>query len=241
MPRFFIDADILTAGVLTGADAAHIVRSLRMKQGDALLLCDGAGEEYRCVITAAAPDAVHFAVREQVHSAAEPSLRVTLYQGFPKADKFETIVQKAVELGVHRIVPVFTSRCVARPDEKSQMKKGERFQKIAREAAGQAGRGRIPGVAPFLTLAQALEEAQSLDACLFCYEAGGSPLREAISPGIQSVGVLIGPEGGFAPEEAQQAKEAGFIVISLGPRILRTETAPVAVLAALQYATGNLE
>ena len=240
MPRFFLDADTLSRGILTGEDAKHIGRSLRMKTGDTLSLCDGKGTDYDAVITALTPEDVQFRITETRPCPAEPTLLVTLFQAYPKADKFESIVQKSVELGVHEIFPVLTERCVARPDAKSGQKKQERFQKIALEAAKQSGRGIVPRVGPFLTLSAVCEACHTFERFYLLYESGGEPFSRVLPADLRSAALLIGPEGGFAPEEVALIRTAGGEVVTLGKRILRTETAPVAALSILQYATGNL-
>ena len=240
MPRFFVDSSILARGTLSGEDARHIGRSLRMKVGDGLCLCDGHAVEYRCIITEILPDEVRFEVEGEEKSRAEPSVAVTLFQGYPKADKFETILQKSVELGVSRVVPVLTGRCVARPDAKSGQKKRERFQKIVLEAAKQSGRGIVPEVGAFCSFGEAVKQAETLDMLLLFYESGGVTLSGVLNSEGPSIGVFIGPEGGFDPEEVMAAQDAGGQIVSLGPRILRTETAPIAALSVIQYVTGNL-
>jgi len=240
MPRFFLDAEALSQGILTGEDAKHIGRSLRMKTGDALSLCDGKGNDYDAVITALTPEEVRFRVAEARPCPAEPSLWVTLFQAYPKADKFETIVQKSVELGVYKIFPVLTERCVSRPDAKSGQKKRERFQKIALEAAKQSGRGIVPQIGPFLTLADVCDACKEFERFYLLYESGGEPFSRVLSDGLRSAALFIGPEGGFAPEEVALVQAAGGEVVTLGKRILRTETAPLAALSVLQYVTGNL-
>ena len=146
MPRFFVDSVESDTVEITGGDARHIALSLRMKIGERLVLCDGNGREAECEIKEICPESVVLSVVSRCDSKAEPKTEVILYQALPKFDKFEYIVQKSVELGVSRIVPVLTSRCISRPDEKTMAKKIERLQKIADEAAKQSGRGRLPKV-----------------------------------------------------------------------------------------------
>ena len=242
MPRFFLDYVPDDHAVVSGADGRHIARSLRMQPGEELILCDCIGMDYRGEIERIDGDAVHVRILECCKSASEPTVQVTLYQGLPKADKFDTVVQKAVELGVTRIVPMMTSRCVSRPDEKSARKKQERWQKIAEEAAKQSGRGIIPKVSAVTPYRQAVSEAVEDDAELILfYEGGGKSLSSLVGRGTQKLSVMIGPEGGFSREEVDLAEKAGGHPGTLGPRILRTETAPVAALAAIMLATGNLE
>lgn len=239
MPRFFADK-IENPAVLAGDDAQHISRSLRMKAGEELILCDKAGFDYRCRIESLTDSAVICAVLEKTASLSEPDVQVTLYQAFPKADKFETILQKSVELGAVRIVPVLTARCVARPDEKSFRKKLERLEKISLEAAKQSGRGIIPEIGGILSFKDALAEMSGADTALMAYEKGGERLDTLDFTGKKNIAVLVGSEGGFEPSEAEAAKSSGVLPVWLGNRILRCETAPLALLSILMHKTGNM-
>ena len=245
MPRFFSET-IGLSPVIEGPDAAHIVKALRMREGEALTVCDLQGTDYSCKIRIADPERVELEILEKSPTKSEPKLSVTLYQCVPKSDKLDGVVQKAVELGVSRIVPVLSSRCVSRPDGKAMAKKIGRWQKIAREAAGQSGRGILPAVGPALDYKDLPAALSEYDLSVFFYEEGGAPLREVLEAAALPdaggrVAVIIGPEGGFSPDEAAAAEAAGARVTTLGPRILRTETAPVAALAAVMLLTGNLE
>ena len=243
MPRFFIDAppadDIV---LLTGEDARHIACALRMQPGESLTVCDGAGTDYDCVLEQAAPDEVRACVTGSHPSAGEPDVRVTLYMALPKADKMELIVQKATELGVTEIAPFISSRCVSRPDDRTLDKKCARWGKIAAEAAKQCGRGRIPRVCQAVSLEEAVRQAAQTALPLLLYEGEReNSLRAALQGDKpETVALMVGPEGGFAPEEAVAAVAAGLKSVSLGPRILRCETAPLAALAAVMYQSGNL-
>lgn len=243
MPRFFAELpDRLCAGDparVTGQDAVHIRRALRMREGESLILCDGAGSDYACVIEGFDGDAVVLRVKECRATTAEPSLQVTLYQGLPKGDKMDWIVQKAVELGVQRIVPVEMSRSVARLGA-NDAKKQERWQRIADEAAGQCGRGIQPQVLPAVPFRQAVQAMEAQTVIVF-YEGGGRSLRTLADAGMREASLLIGPEGGIDDREVKQLRTMGAAFATLGPRILRCETAPVAALAALMALTGNME
>ena len=242
MPKFFIDAVFGDRAVITGADGAHIARSLRMRPGERLTLCDGRGTDYFCVIQSISEDTVEAVIESSGRSIAEPELFLTLYQGMPKADKMDMIVQKAVELGAGAVVPVITDRCISRPDEKSARKKQERWEKIAFEAAKQCGRGVLPHVQEALRFGIALREAAEKGPVLFFYEGGGEALTSILrQPLYGPVSVFIGPEGGFSPEEAALARESGALFATLGPRILRTETAPLAAITGVMLLTGNME
>ncbi|MDR3552140.1 MAG: RsmE family RNA methyltransferase, partial [Clostridia bacterium] len=173
-------------------------------------------------------------------SKSEPTVRVTLFQALPKAEKMEFIVQKCTELGVCTIVPVLTQRCVSRPDGRALESKEARWRKIALEAAKQSGRGAVPAVLHTMDFDQALARLASMERAVMLYELGGIPFSQAISPDMREVGILIGPEGGFEESEAAAAKAAGISVAGLGLRILRTETAPLCALSVVMFATGNL-
>ena len=239
MPRFFIDAPASDFITVTGSDAHHIGYSLRMKPGEELTFCHS-GTDYNCVIESITESEVLCKVTSAVPSKSEPTVQLTLYQAYPKQDKLELIIQKTTELGVTRIVPFISSRCIARPDEKSYRKKQERMQKIAEEAAKQSGRGIIPEIAPLMTMKQALEDMNKSELKLFCYENGGERLSANSVEGAKSIAVMIGSEGGFKRAEAESAEAAGAKQIWLGERILRCETCPIAVTAILMNLTGNM-
>ncbi len=241
MPRFFTEYADDNEIIITGEDARHIGRSLRMRIGEELTVCCN-GIDYHCEITRITDSEVTLHPLEIVPCAAEPTVAVTLYQAVPKQDKLAEIVQKAVELGACRIVPVLTSRCVSRPDAKDFEKKRQRLQKIAVSAAKQSGRGIIPEVAPLLTWKQALahmQEEQDISVMLY-EEEGGVRFGEVPLAGKRNIGLFIGSEGGISEEEAQQAVDAGLCRVWLGSRILRCETAPTAAISILMYLTGNL-
>lgn len=239
MPRFFLDEAIGDTVTITGGDARHIALSLRMQVEDALTLCNGRGTDYACRITALSPDSVTLSVMETTASRSEPSVAVTLYQGLPKGDKLELIVQKAVELGVTRIVPVVTARSIARESARDQ-KKTARLQKIANEAAGQSGRGILPTVEPPVSFAAAAARMAG-EHTVVLYECGGAPLRETVKDAPRTLSLFVGPEGGIAPDEVETLVKNGAKTATLGPRILRCETAPIAALAAVMALTGNMD
>ena len=242
MPRFFVDSVEGDSVEINGEDARHIALSLRMKNGEHLVLCDGKGREADAVIREAFPESVVLDVIERKDSAAEPKTEVVLYQALPKFDKLKYIVQKSVELGVSKIVPVLTSRCISRPDEKTMKKKLERLRKISDEAAKQSGRGKLPEVGEMLTFKNAVLKMCEAETPIFFFEHAEYPLRERLEKregGTMSM--MGGSEGGFSDEEAAFAAEHGVLIASLGPRILRCETAPVAALSAIMYAAGEME
>ena len=246
MPRFFTQDITETGGCITGEDAKHIAKVLRMKVGDELTVCDTKGRDYDCMIEEIGAGEVRLKVLSVAPSQSEPDVRVHLYQAMPKADKMETIIQKAVELGAASITPVMTRRCVSRPDAKSMDKKLVRYNRIALEAAKQCGRGVVPPVLPLLELPQALEQMQWTGCPILFYENATAPAKQVIAKARESgkeleIAVLIGAEGGFDEDEVALARERGCHILSLGKRILRCETAPLAALTILMYETGNME
>lgn len=240
MQKLFIDFTPDENILLDGEQARHISKSLRMRVGDMLCVTNGMGEDYGCQIEEITKDTVLLKVCYKQANSSEPSCKVTIYQGVPKSTKLEDIIQKCVELGVSKIVPVLTKRCVSRPDEKSANKKNQRYSKIALEAAQQSGRGIVPQIAPMLTLKQALKD-DNADTKIVFYEGGGEKLTSIVNSDCKSVSIYIGPEGGFEKDEVELIESNGAKVATLGPRILRTQTAPVAALTAVMLLTNNLE
>ncbi len=240
MPRFFTEHGDENEIVITGEDARHIGRSLRMRPGEQLTVC-AEGIDYDCEITRITDSEVYLHPLHIAPCAAEPTVRVTLYQAVPKQDKLAEIVQKTTELGIYRIVPVLTSRCVARPSKAEFEKKRQRLQKIAHAAAKQSGRGIIPEVGALLTWREALAALQTEDCAVMLYEEqGGVRFGEVPLAGAKNIGLFIGSEGGISEEEAAEAENAGISRVWLGNRILRCETAPTAALSILMYLTQNL-
>lgn len=238
IPRFFISKSEFRGDTVTvtGTDANHIYRVLRLREGDKITVCDMQENVYDGVLTFVSSEYAEAALSNCRPSPAEPPYTVTLYQGMPKGDKLDTIVQKAVELGAARIVPVMCERAVSRPDEKSMDKKIIRLNRIAAEAAKQCGRGIVPEVMPALSYKQMLDELISAELSFICYEGDEvNPLREIIlnAGKFQSVSFYIGPEGGISAGEIALAKEREIPLAGLGKRILRTETAPLFALSAL--------
>lgn len=245
MPRFFMAGSNIAGGtvLISGEDATH-VKVLRLRVGDRIVICDGNKTDHHCTIQRISPDAVEAEVLESVPCPAEPSVRCIMLAGLPKqGERSDYIVQKCTESGASEIVFFLSHRCVAKPDEKALEKKLARWQRIAEEAAKQSGRGRIPTVGFLPDLAEAFNKANATALPLFLYETGErETLRDAVEGAgdIASAAILTGPEGGFAPFEAELARIMKLHVCSMGPRIFRCETAPVAALAALMYATGNM-
>ena len=241
MPRFFASSEDINekTAVLRGADAVHIGRSLRMRLGDEITVCCE-GKDYLCRIDTISDEQCGLTVLSVQAGSGEPNVRVTLYQAVPKSDKLELIVQKAVELGAFRIVPVLTSRCVSRPDEKSFKKKRERLNKIALEAAKQCGRSIVPEVDEMISAEECAKRLGSHELGLICYEQGGASLSETVKAGVKDIGIFIGSEGGFEQAEVDECRSNGAEVIGMGTRILRCETAPLAAISIVMSLTGNM-
>ena len=243
MPRFFVDpSDIYEHTIqIRGAEKDHILKALRMQKGEAIEVTCGDGLVYMGTIADWDSYSISITYNQKVPCQSEPDVEVTMYSAFPKGDKAEFIVQKAVELGAKRIVFFLSSRCIARPDPQNAQRKIERISKIAFEAAKQSERGQIPkvnGILEYHTMLQSLKENEKH---LFLFERGGIALRTAMQQKpCHNISIISGPEGGFSAEEVEQAAAAGCILTSLGKRILRCETAPMCALIAVMYETGNL-
>lgn len=244
MYQFFVDPDRINMEMhrvfITGQDVNHIKNVLRMKPGEEISVSNGAdGREYRCGILTLEDELITCELRFVKEDGVELPSKVYLFQGLPKADKMELIIQKAVELGAYEIIPVASKRCVVKLDDKKAKSKTARWQQISESAAKQSKRGIIPKVNDVMTFAQALKYAGGLDVKLIPYElAEGMDRTKEMINGLkagQSVAVFIGPEGGFEDKEIEQAMDAGAEPITLGKRILRTETAGFTVLAWIMY------
>lgn len=241
MQRFFVTPDQVGEDKIRiqGSDVNHMKNVLRMRPGEEVMVSDGNNRQYRCRVEDYPDGEAVLAILEAGLVDTELPSRIYLFQGLPKQEKMELIVQKAVELGVCQVIPVQTRRCVVKLDAKKAAKKVQRWQQIAESAAKQAGRGYIPAVSEVMTFQEALAFSEALDIRLIPYELadgmdGTRKILDGIRPG-QSVGIFIGPEGGFEKEEVGRAVEAGALPITLGKRILRTETAGIAVLSILMY------
>ncbi len=235
MSKFFVDKSSVFVDniTITGTDVNHISRVLRMNIGDDIKICDKEGTDYFCKIQSITKDEVICSIESKEICPAEPKVKVTLFQCIPKQGKMDSIIQKAVELGVYEIVPVLSKRCVAKGE------KSDRWQKIAAEAAKQCGRGIIPKVHPAIDFKEAVSELCKKELALFPYEeAKDGALKDL--PKVDSVGIIIGPEGGFAPEEVSRGEKLGAKIITLGKRILRTETAGSTVIAIVMNALDEM-
>lgn len=238
MHRFYVDKDQIKGNdiEIIGQDVNHIKNVLRMKSADEIIICDGQGKDYYCIINRVCDDLVIASVNSIRDTGTELPVRITLFQGLPKSDKMELIIQKAVELGVYEIVPVMMARSVVKySDNKKEAKKQQRWQAIAESAAKQSGRGIIPSILPVMSFKEAISYAKDMDWSVIPYEnaKGVKTTRESLESlkDCQSAGIIIGPEGGFESFEVEHARNNNIPTISLGRRILRTETAGLALLS----------
>ena len=241
--RFFVNpSDISSCGVeITGDDVAHISKVLRLRCGDKISVCDQDGFDYICTVSEVGKERVFARVDEKLPSISESRVSVTLYQGLPKGDKMELIIQKCTELGVKRFVPVVMQRSVSRPKDAS--KKTARYRKIALEAAKQSKRSAVPYVCDATDFASVLDRIKDGDALnILPYENEKSTtLKEVLRKNCdaKNINLIIGPEGGFSDEEIADALAQNIQTVTLGPRILRCETAPIAAVAAIMYELGD--
>lgn len=241
MYHFFVSPDMVKDDniIIEGADVNHIKNVLRMKKGEELLISDGAGNDYMCEIEELYEEKVVAHITKKEFLGTELKTNIYLFQALPKGDKMETIVQKAVELGAYAVVPVRTSRCVVKLDEKKSAAKVKRWNGIAQSAAKQSRRGIIPEVKDVMGFKEALEYAGRFDLKIIPYE-NYKDMQETVkilknAGDMKDIAVFIGPEGGFSKEEVEMAMENDVHPISLGRRILRTETAGMTILSVLMF------
>ena len=239
MSRFFVESNQIAENLIaiTGKDARHLRTVLRAKVGDEITVCDGEGFDYGCVIIDVTDKLVMAEIQDKCASYTEPKTKITLFQGLPKGDKMDLILQKCVELGVTDIFPVACSRSVSKMDKNRDERKQARWQKIAEAAAKQSGRGMVPRVGHVLSFREAVIAAKALDARIIPYENERNTTIRQFIRGFEgaTIGVFIGPEGGFSPEEVRLAERSGIIPVTLGSRVLRTETAGMVAVAILLY------
>ncbi len=236
IPRIYIGSDRIEndRAYIDGSDANHILRVLRKEKGDTLHVCDMHGNSYNAIIDEITKDGLFAILGEPEKSNNEMPFKVSVYQCFPKSDKLETVIQKAVELGAYEIVAVMSERCVARPDGKAFAKRLERLKKISESAAAQCGRSIIPEIRGIISYEAAIKEISEKDIGFICYEGDGTkPLNQLLDKTPETIGFLIGPEGGLSEKETSLAKENNLSLAGLGKRILRTETASGYVLSGI--------
>jgi 16S rRNA (uracil1498-N3)-methyltransferase len=240
MQRYFVEPHLFTEHEVTivGDDVHHIVNVMRAKEGDEILVSDGAGQSARAKLVSLSGKEVIAAVQEMLTEERELPIRVTIGQGLPKGEKMEWILQKGTELGAYSFFPFSSERTIVKLDAKKEAKKLERWRKIVKEAAEQSHRAILPELLPPVSFREALQAGKDFTRCAIAYEKEGSTTMHQVLEEMaadDTLLVLVGPEGGFSPEEVAQAEAKGFLTVSLGPRILRTETASQYVLACASY------
>jgi 16S rRNA (uracil1498-N3)-methyltransferase len=253
MQRYFVAPGQMSeqAVSLSGEDARHLATVMRAKPGDEFIACSGSGRDVLARITSIDKDAVHAEIAEILPSGAEMAWQVTVAQSLPKGDKLETVIQKGTEAGAFAFQPFISRRTIVQYDERKEAKRLDRWRKIAKEAAEQSHRSLVPEIGSVCSWKQLAGQYADFDLVLLCYEEegrSGKGLREILSgfrsrgeePGPRRILLIVGPEGGFSPEEADEAAAAGGVSVGLGKRILRTETAALYALACLAYESGEL-
>ena len=246
MDRFFVDKTNINLEnntcVIVGEDVKHISKVLRCKIGEKLEICDNDNSEYICEITEINKEQVDLDIIEKREIKRESDLKVKLYQGLPKSTKMELILQKLTEVGVDEVILVSTKRSVVKVDDKKEGKKIERWERIMYEAAKQSKRGKIPKLRGVLSFKEALEDMKNNDMNICPYENERTvSIKSAIKDAdINTIGIFVGPEGGFEEEEIEKLKEKGAHIVTLGKRILRTETAGFVATALIQYELSDL-
>ncbi len=251
MQRYFINPDQFTENeaILTGDDSHHLQKVMRARVGEQVICSNGIGREALVKITEMHAGLVRAAIIEELPLLAEPGVQVWIAQSLPKGDKLETVIQKGTEIGAVRFIPFLSARTVVQYDERKEAKRVDRWRKIAKEAAEQAHRNRIPEVDAPIPWKQLLKQAGLADAAFFCYEKeNGQHLRTGLRHAFpdpaeakgKTVLLVIGPEGGFTEQELQEAEAAGCVAVGLGARILRTETAGMVGLTCVLYETGEM-
>lgn len=246
MPKFFVDSNQINndKAIITGNDFNHIKNVLRMKVGDTFNICDSNSQNYIVRINNFEKESIECDVIEKCKDQAESNIKVHIYQGLPKADKMELIIQKSVELGVTEIIPIEMKRCVVKLDGKDKIKKVDRWNKISEVAAKQSGRDIIPEVSSVKNLKEVAKELEKFDLVLLCYENEKDNYLKSVLNSYKNklnlkedirIAVIIGPEGGIDISEVEELKNAGAQVVSLGNRILRTETVALSMLSIIMY------
>lgn len=242
MPKFFVEKENINndKAEIFGQDAKHISKVLRMSSGESLTVCDGEGYDYDAEITEILQDRVMLKIKDKHKCPSESFLSVTLFQCLPKAAKMDFIIEKCTELGVSSVVPVASKRCVVKiDDKKTEEKKIQKWQKCADEAAKQCRRGVIPLVEKVVSIKEAAERTKEFDLAILAYELEDKATLKSVlteNSEAKKIGIFIGPEGGFDEEEVLMLTEKGAKTITLGKRILRTETAGLCVLSSVMYA-----
>jgi len=244
MRRFFVENKFIgePLSTISGTEAHHIKTVLRMQPGDFIEIVDGSGYAYLSEIKEIADDYVRIKVHQKYDTHSESSLKLTMAVGFLKEKKMEELIRHLTELGINRFIPVMTARSIARPPERRMNARIARWHNIAREAVKQSRRGQIPEIAMPVSFDEALRLSINSDKRIFFWEKAESALidsDESLNK-IDDAFAMIGPEGGFTEQEALNASDRGFTTVSMGPRILRAETAAIAACTMIQYLYGDI-
>ena len=242
---FFVSSSDISDGIVyfSKDDSKHIAVVLRMSPGEEIIVCDDNSKKHTCSLLSVSKDYVTAKILFTEHFSNQPTASVTVYAGLSKGDRFDYLIQKCVECGVTSIVPFISERCIARPDASEYEKKRVRYQRIADEAVNQSKRSNLVDILPIISFKEAVKRASAHSTSLFLYEnENKKSLSEVLraSDGLD-YSVFTGPEGGFSDSEVDHALSSGMNIVSIGPRILRCETAPVAALCAIMYHTGNFD
>lgn len=244
MQRYFVNRNQVEQNriVIRGDDVHHIKNVMRQGEGHRLICCDGKGTDYHVRIEGMDDRQVQCVIEEQLPSAGEPASRITVAQALPKGDKLEWVFQKGTELGAVSFQPFVSARTIVKLEGKKALKRQERWQRIVKEAAEQAHRGRIPEIELPVSWNSLLQTFDKYDRVLFAYEKEGNSLLSSLDhlDGKTTILVVVGPEGGFTKQEAEEAIAAGATPLNLGPRILRAETAPLALLSCILFYFGEM-
>lgn len=243
MPKFFVNSNQIEQNKINiiGTDVNHIKNVLRLKEKNELEICNADNQEnYLCEIQSLSEEKIECNIIQKIENKSESNIQVTIFQGLPKSDKMEFIIQKAVELGVYDITPVEMTRCVVKLNEKDKLKKQERWQKISEVAAKQCGRDIIPKINEITQLKNICSLIEKYDVILLAYEKENKntlkqELQKIKEENSQKIGIIIGPEGGLEEKEVELLSQNGVKVITLGKRILRTETVALNVLSNIIY------
>jgi len=238
MPRFFSEVTDEHNIIIVGDDAKHITKSLRMKVGQGLTVCHNK-IDYFCTIKCFIDNTVHLNLDSKLPSISEPNVNTHLYIAFSKGDKMDLVIQKATEIGVTEITPIYTKFITSCPDENASNKKVLRYQKIAMESAKQSGRGIIPTVHKAMNFDECLSATKDSDITFIMYEKNGNKFKGFLQDSSKNISLIIGSEGGFSEMEVQKSIQYGVIPINLGSRILRCETAPIVALSIIMELTNN--
>jgi 16S rRNA (uracil1498-N3)-methyltransferase len=244
MPRFYAPQPQIEEGMLRveGSEVRHIRRVLRLKAGDRIVVFNGSAQEYEGTIVEEGPSSIVIQIQNIFSSKTESHLEITLAQSLLKGEKMDYLIQKATELGVKEIIPFFSSRSVPLLDKSKKLKRYHRWEKIAVEASKQCGRVVVPKIGPLQDYSEILQTASPDSLRLILWERGGASLKEILKESKEKTKIffIVGPEGGVSNEEVEQARGIGFIPVTLGKRILRSETASLCLLGVLQYEWGDI-